>query len=313
MEATHYAFVDILKGIAILLIVYGHIIPGAVPFVTYWVSTFHIPLFFFVSGLLFNSIKYKDNLFRFFKNRAKGLAFPFLVFSIIVALGYYYVIEDYYSFLIGLITTGWGGYALWFVPVLIMVEIAFYPLSKMRSTLVLACIIICAILSFISSVKIGLVSNNMLLAFCGIWFYGIGNLCRPFLIYTKKVGVTYYVLCITGFLLSLLYLPVCHILPEWFINKIPSPVYYITPLFAIGGMVGISLFIERYFNRYIITFLSTCGKYSLIILAFHQIICMIAQQYVSSKLAILIMIVSLTFLVLFIPKYIPWVLGKSKA
>lgn len=109
MEATHYAFVDILKGIAILLIVYGHIIPGAVPFVTDWVSTFHIPLFFFVSGLLFNSIKYKDNLFRFFKNRAKGLAFPFLVFSMIVALCYYCVIEDYYSFLIGLITTGWGG------------------------------------------------------------------------------------------------------------------------------------------------------------------------------------------------------------
>lgn len=109
MEATHYAFVDILKGIAILLIVYGHITPGAVPFVTDWVSTFHIPLFFFVSGLLFNNIKYKDNLFRFFKNRAKGLVFPFFVFSIIVALGYYYVIEDYYSFLIGLITTGWGG------------------------------------------------------------------------------------------------------------------------------------------------------------------------------------------------------------
>lgn len=109
MEATHYAFVDILKGIAILLIVYGHIIPGTVPFVTDWASTFHIPLFFFVSGLLFNNIKYKDNLFRFFKNRAKGLVFPFFVFSIIVALGYYYVIEDYYSFLIGLITTGWGG------------------------------------------------------------------------------------------------------------------------------------------------------------------------------------------------------------
>lgn len=312
MEATHYAFVDILKGIAILLIVYGHITPGAVPFVTDWVSTFHIPLFFFVSGLLFNNIKYKDNLFRFFKNRAKGLVFPFFVFSIIVAIGYYYVVEDYSSFLISLITTGWGGYALWFIPVLIMVEIAFYPLSKMRPTLVLACILICTILSFISSIKIGLVSNNMLLAFCGIWFYGIGNLCRPFLICTKKVGVTYYVLCVIGFLLSLLYLPVCHILPEWFINKIPSPIYYLTPLFAIGGMVSISLFIERNFNRYIIVFLSTCGKFSLIILAFHQIVCMIAQQYVSSKAAILIMIISLVFLVWFIPKYIPWVLGKSK-
>lgn len=109
MEATHYAFVDILKGIAILLIVYGHIIPGAVPFVTDWVSTFHIPLFFFVSGLLFNNKKYKDNLLSFFKNRAKGLVFPFFVFSIIVALGYNYVVKDYSSFIINLITSGWGG------------------------------------------------------------------------------------------------------------------------------------------------------------------------------------------------------------
>lgn len=310
METTHYAFVDILKGIAILLIVYGHITPGAVPFVTDWVSTFHIPLFFFVSGLLFNNIKYKDNFLRFFKNRAKGLVFPFFVFSIIVALGYNYVVKDYSGFIINLITFGWGGYALWFVPVLIMVEMAFYPLSKMRPTMVLACILICAILSYVSSIKIGLVSNNMLLVFCGIWFYGIGNLCRPFLIWTKKVSITYCVICITGFLLSLLYLPICHILPSWFINKIPSPIYYITPLFAIGGMVGISLFIERYFNRYIIIFLSTCGKYSLIILAFHQIICMIAQQYVSSKVAILIMIISLIFLVWFIPKHVPWMLGK---
>lgn len=310
MKTTHYVFVDILKGIAILLIVYGHIIPGAIPFVTDWVSTFHIPLFFFVSGLLFNNTKYKNHLLFFSRIELKGLVFPFLVFSTIVAIGYYFVIEDYTSFLIGLITVGWGGYALWFVPVLIMVEMAFYPLSKMRPAMVLACLLICTILSFISSIKIGLVSNNILLTFCGIWFYGIGNLCRPFLYWTKKVSVTYCVLCIIGFLLSLLYLSICHILPEWFINKIPSPIYYITPLFAIGGMVGLSLFIEHYFNRYIIIFLSICGKYSLIILAFHQIICMIAQQYVSSKSAILIMITSLIFLVWFIPKHVPWMLGK---
>ena len=193
-----------------------------------------------------------------------------------------------------------------------MVEIAFYPLSKMRPNKVLACILLCAILSFISSIKIGFASNNLLLAFCGIWFYGIGNLCRPFLNWTKKISVTYYILCVIGFLLSLLYMPVSQMLPEWFINKIPSPIYYITPLFAIGGMMGMSLFIERYFNRCIIMFLSVCGKYSLIILAFHQIICMVAQQYVSSKAVILTMIVSLTFLVWFIPRYTPWMLGNKK-
>ena len=109
MEATHYAFVDILKGIAILLIVYGHITPGAVPFVTDWVSTFHIPLFFFVSGLLYNDAKYKNDFRSFATNRLKGLVLPFLYFSIIVALGYYFITDDYLRFVTHLLSSGWGG------------------------------------------------------------------------------------------------------------------------------------------------------------------------------------------------------------
>ena len=109
MEATHYAFVDILKGIAILLIVYGHITPGAVPFVTDWVSTFHIPLFFFVSGLLYNDAKYKNDFRSFAKNRLKGLVLPFLYFSIIVALGYFFITDDNLLFVTHLLSSGWGG------------------------------------------------------------------------------------------------------------------------------------------------------------------------------------------------------------
>ena len=109
MSASRYVFVDILKGIAILLIVYGHIIPGTIPFLTEYVSTFHIPLFFFVSGLLYDESKYKESFKRFVTKRVKGLLLPFVIFGAIVTIGYVFVAVDYNSFLKNLLINGWGG------------------------------------------------------------------------------------------------------------------------------------------------------------------------------------------------------------
>ena len=313
MSAIRYDFVDILKGIAILLIVYGHIMPGSIPFLTKWVSTFHIPLFFFISGLLYNDIKYYADFKGFIKSRAKGLVLPFLIFSTIVAIGYLFVSNDYSEFITTLFTNGWGGYALLFVPVLFLVELLYYPISKIESKYRIFVLILCAVLSYFSSVNIGLLSNNVLLTFCGIWFYGIGNLCRPLLRFSlQPCNKCLMSMTVFGILLSFIYKPFCDILPEWFINKIPSPIYFCSLLFAIVGMIGISILVKQFLGKIIVGFFSTCGKQSLIILAFHQIICMIAQQYLPSKIAILIMILFLTFLVWFIPKYLPWMLGKTK-
>lgn len=207
-----------------------------------------------------------------------------------------------------------GGYALWFVPILLLVEFAYYPISKLSVRYRVFLLALSVVLSYFSSLKIGLVSNNALLAFCGLWFYGIGNFCRPLLKYTSNPKVNRVIFTLfMGLVLSLTYMLFCSVLPEWFVNKIPSPVYYVTPLFAITGMIALSLIIDIYARNVFAAFLSICGKQSLIILAFHQIICMIAQQYVSSKVAILIMIVSLAFLVWFIPAYMPWMLGKKRS
>lgn len=306
-----YECIDILKGITILIIVYGHITPGAIPTFTDYASTFHIPLFFFVSGLLFNNTKYKNDIKAFLTNRTKGLILPFVIFSTVVTILYYFVSNNYIDFLHNLIINGWGGYALWFIPVLLLVELAYLLLNKTSILFRIIIIIICAICSFYSSKHFGYIPYNVLLTFCGLWFYGIGNMCRPILKYTTSLKI----LPIIGFgsmafLLSLIYSPISDALPEWFINRIPSPIFYITPLFAIIGLFFLSLLLEKYCHIFVSKTLSICGKQSFIILAFHQIICMIAGQYFPSKITILIMIIVLSFLMWFIPKYIPWILGK---
>ena len=204
------------------------------------------------------------------RERTKGLVVPFLFFSIIVAAGYYFVEDNYREFICNLLKNGWGGYALWFVPVLLLAELGYFPLS---------------IVPPLYRTHIKMVSS----------------------LDVKQLGL----ITILGGVFSLIYLPFSSTLPDWFVNKIPSMIYYISPLFATVCLMCLSILIERYLGKYIVGFFSTCGKQSFIILAFHQIIVMIVGRYLPSKMTILIMIVSLTFLVWYIPKYLPWMLGKT--
>ena len=50
-------FIDNAKGIGIILMILGHI-PNMPEFFHSWIYSFHMPLFFFISGYLFNEKKY---------------------------------------------------------------------------------------------------------------------------------------------------------------------------------------------------------------------------------------------------------------
>ena len=306
-----YIFIDILKGISIILVAYGHILPGAIPIFTEYAGIFRMPLFFFVSGVLFKDSIYKEDFKDFIYRRYRGLIIPFIYFSFLVALGYIFIEEDYINFLKNLLQNGWGGYALWFIPVLFGSQLLYWPLCLLSKWMRLMLIILLGILSFASSKLFGFVPYNLLLCFCGAYFFGLGNSCKVLLHLTKKIQVgTSIPLFVLGFIISLSYL-LSNSQPQWFINDIPSLVFYIAPLGSILCLSILSIYIERYGPYFLTKFFSICGKQSYIILAFHQIIVMIAGQYLPSKLTIIIMFFTLTFLVWFIPKYLPWMLGKS--
>lgn len=79
-EREHY--IDIAKGIAMLLVIIGHI--QSIPRGLYaWVNSFHMPLFFILSGLVFNPLKSKD-FKEFFKKKVKSLLIPYILLSFIL-------------------------------------------------------------------------------------------------------------------------------------------------------------------------------------------------------------------------------------
>ena len=86
-------WVDSLKGLGIFLVIMGHLKPPQI--VWLWIFSFHIPLFFFISGYVFNSKKYLDNPKIFITSRFKQLIIPYfyysiLTLSIVIISNYFY-------------------------------------------------------------------------------------------------------------------------------------------------------------------------------------------------------------------------------
>ena len=145
--------ISIAKGIGIVLVVMGHRpYNGLVQSIIY---SFHMPLFFLISGYLYND-KY-NNLFEYVKKSAKTILLPYLyacVFYIIV----YYVIgrhcgedaNDYREFNYALYAIIYGNYkalffngVLWFLPCLFINNILLCIILKYIKFKEVALVILC--------------------------------------------------------------------------------------------------------------------------------------------------------------------------
>ena len=73
-------YIDIAKAIGMFAIIWGHILLHG--WSNLFVYSFHIPLFFFLSGMVFNGAKY-DSLWQLVKRRVKTLLLPYLLFSVL--------------------------------------------------------------------------------------------------------------------------------------------------------------------------------------------------------------------------------------
>jgi len=76
-------WVDVAKGYGILLVIYGHV---TTDMFSEWLYTFHMPLFFFLSGFLFN---HNTLLKDFLKSKVKGLLLPYITLGIPIYLIYW--------------------------------------------------------------------------------------------------------------------------------------------------------------------------------------------------------------------------------
>lgn len=120
------AWIDIGKGLGIALVVIGHFLQDGNP-LKIAIYTFHVPFFFLLSGLTFNTTSSSEQII---KNKYDTILKPYF-FYVILSLPYYFFFESSFPsmnlvkrifFIDGL--TIWND-PLWFLPVLFIVEIIF--------------------------------------------------------------------------------------------------------------------------------------------------------------------------------------------
>lgn len=77
-----YDFIDACKGFGILLMVLGHVYdtPDEVNLIIY---SFHMPLFFILSGFVFNKPAYSKSFGLFLGRKAKSLLIPYIVYALL--------------------------------------------------------------------------------------------------------------------------------------------------------------------------------------------------------------------------------------
>ena len=130
-------WIDVAKGIAIIFVVLGHCVSGQT-FI--WVYSFHIPLFFFISGYLsINSmgLGWKEYTLK----KATRILWPYLTFWIICIIcnylfavvrgeQYIWYIQRLGTFLISKRNGIWDTVSLWFLTALFVSEMYFYFMKR---------------------------------------------------------------------------------------------------------------------------------------------------------------------------------------
>lgn len=70
--------ITLIKAIGIFTVVNGHLNAGTLGHIYYF---FHMPLFFFLAGYLYNDNKYSENPLLMIRQRLKSLYLPFVLYS----------------------------------------------------------------------------------------------------------------------------------------------------------------------------------------------------------------------------------------
>lgn len=137
MSTQRVHYLDTIKGIGIILMIVTHSMSGPSHFGT-WVFSFHMPLFFIVSGILFQMKAPGQNEFRFthwtfVKQKAFSILVPYAFFSLLIILWQVLLsVVSHDGSIIDMVSNGVvrilslrGMESLWFLPCLLLAELMF--------------------------------------------------------------------------------------------------------------------------------------------------------------------------------------------
>ena len=312
LETKRLDWVDVAKGITILLMVAGHTsIPEPI---SKYIWSFHMPFFFFVSGVFYSEKKYKK-FSSLLKRKIFTLLVPYVFFSVVVMLGYYGTVywnpKELYL--------GWSGYALWFIPVLFMSEMLLYPFAKFMNKTITKIIIIVLLLclsKLLAMLEIHLPFKIEAVPLSSSFLF-MGYILKDFF---KKCLFPMW-LTLIAFIVSVV---LSQILPKTGVGR--NEIGWVFPNY-INAIVGIffvmqlsRLLLSYSINKFVNQFLLWSGKNTLFILAFSQlfnywilvVLDMVECPHITGLLfRYVLLFISIYVVSKVLNRYIPFMVGKK--
>ena len=317
-RAERLSWLDVLKGIGIILVAIGHIYSNRIVF--NWLYSFHMPLFFLAAGWVYK----EKTILADIKRRIQTIVVPYFSFGLLVLL-YWQVVERRFrdsdmSFMDSLFGLFSGCYDnldfnvhLWFLPCFFVTAVLFNILINLggRKTAYI-------VSAFMSVIYIVLPMPELLWGFNRVFkyigFYAVGTLLAGKSVSKVKkklgAGIVAMVLLILNFFLS-------------FYNLTTGIMWFVTAFVGVSAMILISQLInENRIQQYL-------ARISLIVLCIHGPVYRVIVKIVSIPvhmgtdsvrdnflLAMLVMIVTMLVCSLayeIIVRIVPWMIGKKKA
>ena len=177
---SRIAWIDTARGLGLLAVFIGHL---NVPFASAWVYTFHMPLFFFLSGLLYPGCE-KYTFIQFAWRRLKSLVIPYFTLGAVIALFYCCVyalhhepmgayLEMLRSFLVQ--EHYW---TIWFLAALYLTQLLYYGIdccfNRWKYAVTIASVVVCVFGLFRYRLGWGSLPWNLDIAFVSQFFFHIG-------------------------------------------------------------------------------------------------------------------------------------------
>lgn len=276
MAQERNQWMDIAKGITIILMVLGH---TSIPDVgSRFIWSFHMPLFFIASGWMTNWGKY--SLGEFFAKKAKSIMLPFVVYSAIVLLIFENLIGG--GKVMNWLAHGWEAYALWFIPVLFMASVIGRLVYMMQNRYLRygAMVVLLAVGCLLSLEHIYLPWTLSSVPFAS-YLVLLGTELKRL---QNWIDEPRWWMMIGGFAMAL---GISHF---WRLDMCYNSILPIVPL-TIGAVAGTLMMFT--FSSYIAKYTKVCsralqavGRETYVVVAFSQITIMLLNQYFTLNVAV---------------------------
>lgn len=325
-------WIDFFKGLGILLVVIGH---SNIPkILTWWIWSFHMPMFFFVSGFLFIP-KRNPSFLLFLSKRVKMLLIPYFIYSIFIMFCFssqffksdFKIEATSYIDFVNVLLYGWHGLALWFIPVLFLTEIIFFSIKKRidNNYFLIVILLIFSVLGYYLGENDLRIAYKLEVVPMAVVFYGFGYVSQSYIsnfIEKRKNGL----LLILAAVLLTINVAFCFINNQRLdmcYNKMGNYIYtYISAIAGFLFMLLLSVFLSQQlrFSNPITIALNFLGRNTLIILLLHQLIKIYLNLFivrlpfdanVTTVLKHIFFWISMVIIIKIINKYLYLTLGRS--